>query len=68
MIYDFVWEEMEECDAEGVDFVPISFECKIPPEIHSSFTKEQWKTQNYIPKTSRKYWRINEKGGKIYID
>lgn len=68
MIYDFVWHEMEECNADGVDFIPLSFNNKFPLEIYSSFTKKQWETESCILKTGRKYWKIDKQGRKVYIE
>ena len=55
---------MNELEADGIDFMPISFE-KFPPII-ASYTKEEFKNVKAVPKTNYKYWKlVNNK--KVYI-
>lgn len=64
---DFILKEMEERNANGVDFVPIWFDASLPP-IYKSYTKQEWiDSDGSYPKTNRMYWRI-ENGKKIYCD
>ena len=64
---DFVYREMCEYRADGVDFVPICFNPKDPFPIHESWTKEEWVQREYYPKTNRVYWKLDERGNKVYI-
>lgn len=64
---DFILEEMNNLGADGVDFVPIWFDIVRPAPIISSFTKEEWQKENSYPKTNRRYWKLDEKGNKIYL-
>ena len=64
---DYILEEMNNIDADGVDFVPIWFDKKLPPPIICSYTKEEWKDVKAYPKSNRIYWKmINSE--KIYIN
>lgn len=64
---DFILKEMEEKNADGVDFVPIWFDSESFPPIILTMTKEEVKNTNWYPKTNRLYWRI-ENGKKFYCD
>ena len=64
---DFIDMEMATRGADGVDFVPLSFDEKHPIPIYCSFTKEQWEHENLVPKTNRKYWKLGSDGRKQYI-
>lgn len=64
---DYILEEMNNMDADGVDFVPIWFDKKLPPPIICSYTKEEWKDIKAYPKSNRIYWKIIN-GEKIYIN
>lgn len=56
---DFILEEMEECEADGVDFVPISTNPFFASEhIICSYSKEEWKKGQFYPKSGRLYWKI----------
>jgi hypothetical protein len=64
---DFILREMEECGADGVDFVPVWFDTSFPP-VYKSYTKQEWiESDGSYPKTNRMYWRIVN-GQKVYID
>ena len=64
---DFILKEMEERNADGVDFVPIWFDTLLPP-VYASYTKQEWINSNKLClKTNRMYWRI-ENGKKVYCD
>lgn len=67
---DYIWKEMEEIHADGVDFV--SLECFLQsnnniPQIYLSYSKKQWENETCIPKTGRKYWKIDSDGYKSYV-
>ena len=64
---DFVYQEMIEQGADGVDFVPISFGENTLVPIYKSYTKEEWLKEECVLKTNRKYWKIDEQGRKIYL-
>lgn len=64
---DFILKEMEEKNADGVDFVPIWFDSESCPPIILTMTKEEVKNVNWYPKTNRLYWKI-ENGKKVYCD
>lgn len=64
---DFILEEMNKYEADGVDFVPIWFDSETPPPIICSYSKEQWiASDGSYPKSNRKYWKIKN-GLKEYI-
>lgn len=65
MLYDFIYEEMEAVEADGVDFVPLI--CVEPVNIFATYTKEQWKEIKLYPRTGRRYWKFDNNGNKIYI-
>lgn len=67
MINDFVYDEMIEVGADGVDFLPILCRNKFPLPIIKSFTKEEWLKEKGILKTDRLYWKLDECGNKVYI-
>lgn len=64
---DFILKEMEEKNADGVDFVPIWFDSESRPPIILTMTKEEVKSVNWYPKSNRLYWKI-ENGKKVYCD
>ena len=64
---DLIDEEMKECGADGVDFVPLFFNNKPFVQVIASFTKKLWETQAYYPKTDRRYWKLDESGNKKYL-
>lgn len=64
---DIIYYEMERLNADGVDFVPISFDTTRPSRIISSFSKEDWLKETGYPKSNRLYWKKDEQGRKIYI-
>lgn len=63
---DYILEEMNNVDADGVDFVPIWFDEHLPPPIICSYTKEELKNITGYPKSNRMYWKIIN-GKKEYI-
>lgn len=63
----YILEEMNKVNADGVDFVPIWLDEKLPPPIICSYTKEELKDVNAYPKSNRMYWRMID-GEKIYIN
>ena len=67
MINDFVYDEMIEVEADGVDFLPIFCRDKFPLPIIKSFTKEEWLKEKGVLKTDRLYWKLDEQGNKVYI-
>ena len=65
---DFILEEMNKYDADGVDFVSIMFDPTMCPNIYKTYTREEWLASNRsYPKTARRYWKIVD-GKKIYVD
>ena len=55
---DFILEEMDRANADGVDFVPIWFDEKLPPPIICSYTREEYERIKAYPKSNRIYWKI----------
>lgn len=66
ILMDYILEEMNKFNADGVDFVPILSLELIPPVI-ASYTKEEWiNGVRYYPKSGRKYWKMVG-GKKSYV-
>lgn len=63
---DYILEEMNKVDADGVDFVPLWFDERFPPPVICSYTKEEWHHVKAYPKSNRMYWKMIE-GRKQYI-
>ena len=64
---DLILFEMEQCGADGVDFVPIWLDESMP-SVYESYTKQEWiDSDGFYPKTNRKYWKIIN-GEKEYVD
>lgn len=66
---DFILKEMEERDADGVDFVPVftTPETILHTKIIKTYTKEQWLAScGAYPKSGRLYWKMVD-GKKEYI-
>ena len=64
---DFILKEMDEANADGVDFVPIWFDKKFPPPIICSQTREEWQYVQAYPKSNRMYWKMVD-GKKEYVN
>lgn len=65
---DFILEEMNKYNADGVDFVSITFDPFRNPNIYKTYTREEWlASDGSYPKTNRRYWKIID-GKKTYID
>lgn len=65
---DFILEEMNRYDADGVDFISIMFDPTMCPNIYKTYTREEWLASNRsYPKTNRRYWKIID-GKKTYLD
>lgn len=65
---DFILEEMNKYNADGVDFVSITFDPFWNPNIYKTYTREEWlASDGSYPKTNRRYWKIID-GKKTYID
>ena len=65
---DFILEEMNKYDADGVDFVSIMFDPIMCPNIYKTYTREEWlASDGSYPKTNRRYWKIID-GKKAYVD
>lgn len=65
---DFILEEMNKYDADGVDFVSIMFDPTLCPNIYKTYTRAEWLASNRsYPKTGRRYWKIID-GKRTYID
>lgn len=62
-IMDYILEKMNELNADGIDFVPISTALAQGDyhlcEVIISYTKEEWiKGVGAYPKTSYLFWKI----------
>lgn len=62
-------EKMREYGADGIDFIPfdtefLSGDCYNGKVIYS-YTKEQFESVNYIPKTPYLFWKMVD-GKKVY--
>ena len=65
---DFILEEMNRYNADGVDFVSIFSDSPLGPEVYYSYSREEWIASNRsYPKTGRRYWKMVD-GKKVYID
>ena len=64
---DYILEEMNKVDADGVDFVPLWFDKRFAPPIICSYTKEEWLNVQSYPKSGRMYWKMID-GKKKYIN
>ena len=65
---DFILEEMNKYNADGVDFVSITFNSLWNPNIYKTYTRKEWlASDRSYPKTNRRYWKIID-GKKTYID
>lgn len=65
---DFILEEMNKYNADGVDFVSITFDPLRNPNIYETYSREEWlASDRSYPKTNRRYWKIID-GKKTYID
>ena len=64
---DYILEEMDKANADGVDFVPI-MSPELLPHIIESYTKEEWiNGVSCYPKSGRKYWKLIN-GQKVYCN
>lgn len=65
---NYIVEEMDKVNADGVDFVPI-FTTKdtLNKIIYMSKTRQEMIEDPGCPRTGRLYWKIVE-GQKIYLD
>lgn len=65
---DYILEEMDKYNADGVDFVPLFTK---PTDIHLniivSYTREEWLHQPSYPKSGRLYWKMID-NKKVYIE
>lgn len=62
---DYILEEMNEANADGVDFVPLTLP-ESKTSVIASYTKEEWINRgDFYPKSDRKYWRMID-GMNIY--
>lgn len=65
---DFILEEMNKYNADGVDFVSIAFDPLQNPNIYKTYTRKEWlESDRSYPKTNRRYWKIID-GKKTYIN
>ena len=62
---NFLIDEMDSVEADGVDFVPVFYDMKIAPII-CSYTRKEVEDLDYYPKSGRRYWKIVN-GNKEYI-
>lgn len=79
---DSIWKEIELYNADGVDFVSMSFYANLakngnplPFQIYKSYSKEEWETcmsTTTMLETPRVYsivyWRLNAHGKKYYVN
>lgn len=63
---NFYLDKMNEIEADGIDFMPTCFGEGVP-QIISSYTKEEFKGVNTIPKTNYKFWKLVD-SKKVYIE
>ena len=66
---DFILKEMEERDADGVDFVPVftNPDNILYQKIIMTYTKKEWiDSDGSYPKSGRVYWKLVN-GKKEYI-
>lgn len=66
---NYYLEKMIELDADGIDFIPIGwylFGKESVPDIIASYTIEEFKNVNCIPKTGYSFYKIID-GKKEYI-
>lgn len=64
---NYILEEMNKVNADGVDFVPIWFDETVPMPIICSYTKEEFKNVEAYPKSNRVYWKMID-GKKKYVN
>lgn len=65
---DFILDEMNKHNADGVDFVSIFSDSLLGPKVYCSYTKEEWiASDRSYPKTGRRYWNMID-GIKVYIN
>lgn len=62
----FYLTKMEEVEADGIDFIPFGFKNEKFPKVIASYTKEELKTKDTLPRTGYKFWKLIN-GKKIYI-
>lgn len=68
MTNDLIYNEMILTGADGVDFVPIWIGFPELPPVLESYTKEQWPSVSYYPRSNRVYWKLDDNGNKVYLD
>lgn len=62
----YYYDKMQELNADGIDFIPIWYDPNTSPPIIASYTKEEFKNINLIPKTNYRYWKM-QNGQKEYL-
>ena len=63
---NYLFAKMEDIEAEGIDFIPMGNLSDDFPKIIASYTKEQLREVQSIPRTGYKFWKKID-GKKIYI-
>lgn len=65
---NYIVEEMDKLDADGVDFYPICFEREESiKRVFLSKTRQQMIEEPTYPKSARLYWKMIE-GRKVYLN
>ena len=65
---DYILEEMNKYDADGVDFNSSFSDGPLGPTVYASFTREEWLAYDRCyPRATRRYWKMID-GRKVYVD
>jgi hypothetical protein len=63
---NYLEEEMLKFNADGIDFIPVWLDKESDPPIICSYTFNEFRKVNWIPKSNWRLWRIVD-GKKVYI-
>ena len=71
-IDDFILDEMDRYEADGVDFVPIFTTPEMlyrgEGKIIKTYSRDEWiNSDGGYPRSGRLYWRKDPAGNKFYI-
>jgi hypothetical protein len=65
---DYILEEMNKYDADGVDFTSLLSDGPLGPTVFESFAREEWlASDRRCPRMARRYWKMAD-GRKVYVD
>ena len=65
---DYILEEMNKYDADGVDFTSLFSDGPLGPTVFASFTRGEWlETDRRYQRMARRYWKMID-GRKVYVD